>query len=275
VTAMPKGSNIPVPDVPELDVTVNGATISAAAIAAEMQHHPADSAEAAWQAAARALVVRALLREAARGDEDPAIDDEERAIESLLMREIHLPDADEAACRRWHAAHPERFGTPEWWEASHILIAADPEDDAERKAAENRAQGLLEQVLAVPGSLPELAARHSDCPSREQGGSLGRIARGSTVPEFETFLAGLTPGQICPVVVKSRYGMHVVHLHRHASRRDAAYTEVAAAVARDLQHVAWQGAVRQYIATLAARATIEGFSFEPETASLARAKPIT
>jgi len=38
---------------------------------------------------------------------------------------------------------------------------------------------------------------------------------------------------------------------------------------------AWQGAVRQYIASLAARATIEGFSFEPETASLARPKPAT
>ncbi len=272
---MPEGNTTHSLDIPELDVAVNGTTISAAAIAAEMQHHPADSAEAAWQAAARALVVRALLREAARGDEETAVDDEDAAIEALLMREIHLPDADEAACRRWHAAHPERFGTPEWWEASHILIAADPEDDAERKAAETRTRGLLEHVLAVPGSLPELAARHSDCPSREQGGSLGRIGRGTTVPEFETFLAGLTPGQVCPVVVKSRYGMHVVHLHRHAPRRDAAYAEVAAEVAQDLRRVAWQGAVRQYIASLAARATIEGFSFEPETASLARAKPIT
>lgn len=269
---MPEGTSTPAPDVTGLDVAINGTPIPAAAIAAEMQHHPADSADAAWQAATRALVIRALLREAAGID---GTDDEEAAIDALLAREINLPEADDAACRRWHAAHPERFGTPEWWEASHILIAADPEDDVARKAAEARAAGLLEQVLAIPGSLPELAARHSDCPSREQGGSLGRIARGSTVPEFETFLAGLTPGQVCPVVVKSRYGMHVVHLHRHAPRRDADYAEVAGAVARDLRHVAWQGAVRQYIASLAARATIEGFSFEPETASRARAKPIT
>jgi peptidyl-prolyl cis-trans isomerase C len=258
-------------DIPDLDVVVNGAIIPAAAVAAEMQHHPADSAEAAWHAATRALVIRALLREAADGGET----DEEAAIDALLAREIHLPEADEAACRRWHAAHPERFGTAEWWEASHILLAADPEDNAARNAAEARARSLLEQVLAVPGSLPELAARHSDCPSREQGGSLGRIVRGTTVPEFETFLAGLAPNQVCPLVVKSRYGMHVVHLHRHAPRRDAAYADVAAEVARDLRHVAWKGAVRQYIASLAAHATIEGFSFEPETAMLARAKPVT
>ena len=82
---MPEG-NI----VPGLDIVVTGTTIPATAIAAEMQLHPADSAEAAWQDAAGALVVRALL-----------------------AREIHLPAADEAACRRWHAAHPERFGEPE------------------------------------------------------------------------------------------------------------------------------------------------------------------
>lgn len=263
---MPEG-NI----TPGLDVVVNGTTIPAAIIAAEMQLHPADSAEAAWQEAAGALVVRALLHEAANTGDD----DEEAAIEALLSREIHLPDADDAACRRWHAAHPERFGQPEWWEASHILIAADPEDDAARKAAEARAGDLLAQVLAVPGSLPELAARHSDCPSREQGGSLGRIVRGTSVPEFETFLAGLTTGQVCPVVVKSRYGMHVVHLHRHAPQHDNAYATVAGEVMRDLRRVAWQNAVRQFIAAQVARATIEGFSFEPETAALARAKPIT
>ncbi len=142
-------------------------------------------------------------------------------------------------------------------------------------ATEAKARGLLDHVLAVPGSLPELAARHSNCPSREQGGSLGRIVRGSSVPKFKTFLAGLTAGQVCPVVVKSRYGMHVVHLHRHAPRRDSPYAAVAAAVARDLQQVAWQGAVRQFIAAQIARASIEGFSFEPETAALARAKPLT
>ena len=267
---MPLGSNIP-----GVDVVVDGAAIPATAIAAEMQHHPADSAEAAWQAAARALVVRALLRDAAGSAEITVGNDEEEVIEALLAREVHLPDADDAACRRWHAAHPERFGTPEWWEASHILIAADPEDDAARQQAEAKARGLLDQVLAVPGSLPELAARHSDCPSREQGGSLGRIARGTTVPEFETFLAGLTPGQVCPVVVKSRYGMHVVHLHRHAPRRDAAFEDVAGEVARNLRRVAWQGAVRQYITSLAACATIEGFNFEPDTAGLAQVKPIT
>jgi peptidyl-prolyl cis-trans isomerase C len=244
--------------LPEHEIIVNGTAIMAREIAAEMQHHPAPTAEAAWTEAARALVVRRLLLDAAE-DAAISVDDEDQAIGALLRAEIHVPVPDEAAARRWHAAHPHRFGTPESWDASHILIAADPEDDAEREAARRAAEALLAEVLATPGALPDLARRHSACPSREQGGHLGWIERGSTVPEVETMLAGLMAGQVCPIVVASRYGMHVLHLHRHAPRRDLTFDDARSEVLADLARSAWQEAVRQYIALLAARATIEGF----------------
>jgi peptidyl-prolyl cis-trans isomerase C len=251
------------PALPEHDIVVDATTISAREIAAEMQHHPAASAQEAWEMAARALVVRRLLLDAAR-EAGIVAGDEEGAIDGLLARAITLPALDETAARRWLAAHPERFGTPESWDASHILIAADPEDEEEREAAKAKATALLAQVLEWPGMLPDLAREHSACPSREQRGHLGRIERGSTVPEFETMLAGLTPGQVCPVVVASRYGMHVVHLHHHTPARPARFEEVRAEVMRDLTRAAWQAAVRQYIAVLAARATIEGFTLGAE-----------
>ncbi len=249
----------PGPALPEHDIVVNGTAITARDVAAEMQHHPAPTPEAAWTEAARALVVRRLLLDAAR-DTALAEDDEDDTIDALLRAEVTIPEPDEPAARRWHAAHPERFGTPETWDASHILLAADPEDEAERTAARTTAEALLAEVLAIPGALPDLARRHSACPSREGGGHLGRIERGSTVPEFETMLAGLEPGQVCPVVVPTRYGMHVLHLHRHTPRRDTAFDEVRREVLADLRRSAWQAAVRQYIAVLAARATIEGFA---------------
>jgi peptidyl-prolyl cis-trans isomerase C len=245
------------PTLPEHDIVVNGTTIPARDIAAEMQHHPAPRAELAWRDAARALVVRRLLIDAARdAGIDP--DDEEEAIDALLRAEVAVPEPDEAAARRWLAAHPERFGTPEWWDASHILLAADPEDEAERSAARARAEAMLAEILATPGALPDLARRHSACPSREQGGHLGRVERGSTVPEFEAALAGLEPGQVCPEAVATRYGLHLVQLHRHAPRRTSGFEEARDEVMADLRRAAWQAAVRQYIAVLAARATIEG-----------------
>lgn len=245
------------PDLPERDIVVNGTTITAREIAAEMQHHPAESAEAAWNAAAQALIIRCLLEQAAaaRGL-DPQ---DEASLDALLAAEVSIPEPDEAAARRWHAAHPERFGAPDLWEASHILIAADPQDEAERSTALARAEEILAQVRSDPDSLPALARLHSDCPSREQGGHLGQVARGTTVPEFETFLAGLEPGQVSPVVVKSRYGMHIVQLHSHAPATNPPFEAIAARVAADLREQSWRAAVRQYIAVLAGRARIEGY----------------
>ncbi len=260
----------------EHDIVVNGTAVTAREIAAEMQHHPADTPEAAWHQAAQALVVRRLLLDAARqGGAMTDEDDEEAAVDALLAAEVRIPQPDEAAARRWHAANPDRFGTVESWDASHILIAADPEDAAERDTARLKAEALLAEVLAVPGSLPDLARQHSACPSRENGGHLGRMERGSTVPEFETMLAGLEPGQVCPVVVPTRYGMHVLHLHRHTPRRVSAFDDARDAVLRDLARSAWRAGVRHYIAELAARATIEGFTLEqdsePQAASPAMA----
>jgi peptidyl-prolyl cis-trans isomerase C len=244
------------PALPEHDIVVNGTVISAAEIAAEMQHHPSPDAMAAWESAARALVVRRLLLDAAAPE---AGADEEAAVDALLAREIRVPEPDDAAGARWLAAHPERFGTAEAWEASHILLAADPEEPEERAAATRRAEELLGLLRAVPGRLPELAREHSACPSREQGGMLGRVERGSTVAPFEAALAGLTPGAFCAEPVATRYGIHVVQLHRHIPARLPPYDEVRPRVLRDLRAAAWEAALRHTIAVLAAQARIEGF----------------
>jgi peptidyl-prolyl cis-trans isomerase C len=122
-----------------------------------------------------------------------------------------------------------------------------------------QAEALLDLLREVPGRLPDLAREHSACPSREQGGLLGRVERGSTVPEFEAALAGLTPGAFCAAPVATRYGLHVVQLHRHTPARVPAYAEVRAKVLRDLRAAAWEAALRHYIAVLAAEARIEGF----------------
>ena len=248
------------PDLPEQDVVVDGTVITAREIAAEMQHHPADTAEAAWNAAAQALVIRHLLETAAaaRGL-DPR---DEESFDTLLTAEVPMPTVDEAAARRWHAAHPERFGAPDLWEASHVLIAADPEDAPARDAARDKAQALLAEIRADPARLPALARLHSDCPSRREGGHLGQVARGSTVPEFEAALAALRPGEVSGEVIASRYGLHVVQLHAHAPATLPSFESIAERVAADLRAQSWREGVRQYIAILASRARIEGFVFE-------------
>jgi len=248
-------------------VRVNGTVIGDREIAAEMQHHPAPSREAAWENAARALVIRRLLLDeasrrgiTASGGGDALPDDV--AIQALLDEAVTIPEADETTLRRWHYANRARFRSRELWEASHILIAADPADVAAREDAERRARALLSDVLADRSRFAALAKAHSACPSGKEGGRLGQVTHGSLVPEVETFLAALEPGQICPTVVKSRYGMHVLWLHERVAPRELPYEAVREQVARHLHEASWRRAVHQFIAVLAGRARIEGIALE-------------
>lgn len=245
------------------DVLVDGAKIPPAEIAAEMQHHPAATAAEAWQQAARAVVLRRLLlAEAGRlaiddtpqGDETP----EEATLRRLLEAELRIPEADEATCRRWFAANPAKFRTRPTWHAAHILFAADPADPAERMTARAAAQVALEEVLANPIRLSDLARTHSACPSREQGGDLGLIAPGSTVAPFEAALRATPAGATHPAVVETRFGFHVLRVLHHAEGRDLPYDAVRARIAAWLREASWRRAAHQYMALLAGRARIEG-----------------
>ncbi len=244
-------------------IQVDGVAIPEAAIAAEMQHHPAPSREAAWHEAAQALVVRQLLlAEAARrgfGDAAAEEDDAAAAVSHLLDAEITVPEADAATCRRWFEANRARFRSPEAWHAQHILLAADPDDPAEREAVRAEAEALLAEVQAEPGRLAALARQRSACPSREQDGDLGLIEPGTTVPEFEAALRSLAPGEVHPAPVATRFGFHVIRLLHHEPGRDLPYASVAPRIADWLREASWRRAVHQYVSLLAGRARIEGF----------------
>lgn len=249
-------------------IQVNQTTISEAAIAAEVQHHPAASLEAAREEAARALVVRTLLlQEAERLGIEPAepLDGEGREellVRTLLDSEIELPEADEASCRRYYENNRRRFRSPDLFEAAHILFAAAPEDQAKRDEARGRAAAVLELLKERPGRFAELAGQVSDCSSGQQGGSLGQVTRGQTCPELESFFYALEPGQLAPTPVASRYGFHVLRLDRRAEGETLPFEAVRERIADYLRQQSWQRAVRQYIVILAGRAEIEGFALE-------------
>src|SRR3546814_12133206 len=85
-----------------------------------MQFHPAASAAAARHEAARALVVRELLLQAAEAlgivEPDPAEaadgpeeTREEALIRTVIAREVRTPEPDEVACRRYYENNLRRF----------------------------------------------------------------------------------------------------------------------------------------------------------------------
>jgi peptidyl-prolyl cis-trans isomerase C len=257
-------------------VSVNGTAIPRAAIARETQNHPASKPIEAWQAAARALVIRELLLQEARRldlSPDPASDgegrretDEEALVRQVVEREVVVPTADEETCRRYYAVNVARFRSPALFEVSHILIATPSgfDENLTRKLAEN----TIASLRADPSRFEERAASLSACPSGKVGGSLGQIGPGQTVREFEAALTHQPVGEVGPEPIRSRYGFHVVKVNRRIEGRtlpfEFAQPLIAAFLTDRVRHVA----ERQYVTQLAGRAAIEGISLEAASSPL-------
>lgn len=261
----PRRPSAPAPE----PVTVNGVEIPRAAIAAEMQNHPAPSPADAYVAAVEALVVRELLlQEAACLGLDPAPltdgsgrreSDEEALVRSLIEREVTTPEADEASCQRYYDNNRQRFRSPDIVEARHILLPAAPEDEPARAAAREAASRILAELRVDPAAFDRLARHYSACPSRDAGGNLGQLTAGSTVPEFECALADLAEGALGDPPIETRYGIHVVRLERRLRGRTLPFEAVHGRIAAYLEAASRHRAIHEYIAILASRAEIRGF----------------
>ena len=151
--------------------------------------------------------------------------------------------------RSYYDQHRDQYKTPEQVKVSHILIktplpGADNKVDEKGVAeAQHRAEDLLKQVKSG-ANFEDLAKKYSEDPgSAKQGGSLGWIGRGQTVPEFEKSAFSLPKGQISELV-KSSYGFHIIRVddkqEAHAKSLDEVKSEIEPMVKHQLADQAAQ-----------------------------------
>jgi peptidyl-prolyl cis-trans isomerase C len=240
-------------------VTVNGVSVPGADIVRETQHHPAADPDDAWGLAARALAIRELLNQEAERlqiEAEPIEDDEgrretphEARLRALVDREVAIPSADAASCRRYYDANLRRFRSPDLYEAAHILLPHGPQ-------ARALAERLVADLQQHPERFAEAASLHSACPSGKQGGNLGQLSPGQTVAEFEAALATLAVGELR--IVESRYGLHIMRLDRRIEGRTLPFETVHERIAQYLEEAVRRRALKQYVSILASRAKVTG-----------------
>jgi peptidyl-prolyl cis-trans isomerase D len=117
----------------------------------------------------------------------------------------------------YYDQHRDDYRVPEQVNVSHILIktplpGADGKVDAKGvEEARKKAEDVLKQLKAG-GNFGELAKKYSEDPgSGKNGGSLGWIGKGRTVPEFEQTAFSLAKGATSGLV-QSSYGFHIIRL---------------------------------------------------------------
>ncbi len=135
--------------------------------------------------------------------------DTTRALEQTQVTQQDL--------QAYYDAHRDEYRVPEQVNVRHILIKSPlpgPDGKVDPKAldeARAKAQDVLKQVKAG-GNFADLAKKYSDDPgSAKNGGSLGFIGKGRTVPEFEKAAFSLPKGGTSDLV-QSSYGFHIIHV---------------------------------------------------------------
>ena len=186
------------------------------------------------------------------------------AIDALLERELKVPEPDEEACRRHHAAHESVYRPGERVRARHILLAVTPGVDV--AALRKRAETVYLEVRCHDGggsdAFAEAARKWSNCPTGEQGGDLGWLEARDCAPEFARDIFGRAEVGVLPRLVHSRFGLHVVEVLERLPGAPQPFEAVRGAVATALRQQTYVTALRQYLRLLAGQAAVEGVELD-------------
>ena len=205
--------------------------------------------------------VRELLRQ--RAVVDGLLDPDEadavlvtEAVEELLSREVSTPEPVEDEMRRYYDSHAAEFRSGDLVNVRHILFQVTAAVNVPQIRA--RAEETLNILLKQPEQFGDLARELSNCPSGENGGILGQLGRGDTVPEFEKVL--FSPGRtgVSRDLVKTRFGFHIIAVDQRIPGKVLPFELVRDQIATRLKAVVEARALRQYVNVLAGGAVLEG-----------------
>lgn len=171
-------------------------------------------------------------------------DDDEALLEAVLQHDIAIPEPGEAECQRYYTQHADSLRQGDVVEADHILFAVTPATPIDLLRVQ--AEQTLNSLLKGEADFAEMARGVSNCPSAQIGGNLGQLSRGDVVPEFwEALIAHGQPG-LLPRLVRTRYGLHIVRLHRVATGQVPPFEMVRPLIASRLREQALVSALRLY-----------------------------
>jgi len=187
---------------------------------------------------------------------------ETRKIEYVSFDTSNLPGGkpqiSDADVQAYYNAHQDQYQVKEQVKVRHIMIAvpagADAKTDAAAKA---KAEDILKQIKAG-GNFADLASKNSDDPgSKTQGGELGWLDRGKTVPEFDKEAFTLAPGQTSDLV-KTQFGYHILQVEEKKTAHLRPISEVKAEIVPVLEQQRAGAAEQTFASSLATDAKKNG-----------------
>jgi peptidyl-prolyl cis-trans isomerase D len=123
-------------------------------------------------------------------------------------------DMDQAAVTddeiaQYYEANISDYQTEKTVEARHILIKAAPDADAQTDAAAKARATEIAAMAKAGKDFAELAKTHSEGPSKNDGGYIGKFQHGQMVKPFADQAFAMNAGEISDPV-KTEFGWHVI-----------------------------------------------------------------
>jgi peptidyl-prolyl cis-trans isomerase D len=162
---------------------------------------------------------------------------EKRSFQVLIVDQAKLEQTMVIPDAELHAAYNasmDSFRMPERVKAQHILIKTQGKSDAEKKAAQAKAEDILKQLKAG-ADFSELAKKNSeDSSNAPKGGDLGWFQRGQMVPEFDKAAFAMKPGELSGIVT-TEFGYHIIKVNEKENARVKPFDEVKGDLATELK----------------------------------------
>ena len=158
------------------------------------------------------------------------------------------PTEDEVA--KFYEAHKAEFVVPHQVLCQHILVKGS--DDA----ALDKIKAIRERIVSGGADFAEEAKKNSDCPSGQEGGSLGWFGRGMMVPEFDKVAFEMKKGEVSGVV-STQFGYHIIYKADEKGGGQQTLVDVHDQVKDLLRHETRGRAMDAFVAELRANAKIE------------------
>lgn len=165
---------------------------------------------------------------------------EQEMIGEVIKEELAKAPAPKAVTEqdveKFYNENQDKFVEPEMFSAAHILVqfASQKPTEEEKKQALAKIKEIQAQLKADGSNFAELAKAHSACPSKEQGGDLGKFQRGQMVKEFEEAVLKLQAGEISGPV-ETVFGYHLIKFNGSTPEKKVPLAEAKENIQRFLE----------------------------------------
>ena len=173
--------------------------------------------------------------------------EEKRTFDLLVAAEDKIGatiDVSENTLRQVYASAGDRWRSGERVHVRHILFKTTEKSDADVKAIEAKANGVLQQIKGG-ADFAKLATEHSDDPgSKAKGGDLDWVVKGQTVANFEASAFSLKKNEISNLV-KTEYGFHILQVLDREEPKVKTFEDVKAELAVEMRRQQVQARMEQ------------------------------